>query len=469
MDSPKRTKRWLIATAAICLSQPAGAAEAAATPAAAAVPDGAVPAAEAAAVAPMAVPVALAAAGAPAGIHVRVVPRLRLQDAIADALGEEDFARIGVGLNTIKPAALELARNDSFIVVRFFKNRTPVEASDFLVEGIVHTVGDKSFTLAVTENDKLVVFAANGGTGGLDLEAQAGIAISVEIRKKTGKIATFYTLSDPPVVYVARLVERTNGVAQDAVKPNLTLAQFEKLDGSVALVRDRAFALSELTRKTLVVVRGFRGGTPVTNKDAGIDSVVVTTPDHHPTAPWTTTAGGNAAAVVVDPEKDEKVASARHGTEVTVDVRAAADAPGTSFYVNRANRIDAYGVPLTHRVGLWFPLGLVGTDRTKTSDGYVFTAAPVSLAIGSRIWMTKAQYLGISGVFGYAVSNVAKDEAGDTSEFTLKTFAAGFLGDYNGWVNFGLTRVTSFGDAPSPGWMFVIGAGPKVISLGRRL
>jgi hypothetical protein len=402
---------------------------------------------------------------APAGIQVRLVRSgQELQQAIAEGLSEEDFNRIGIGLTTIRLASLEIARNDSRVVVRFFRNRSPVPAAALNVTGLRQTAMFEGNALASLEptvvgsvEETIVLPAAPRG---VDLEQRRHIEIALAVLNGVGTLGTFYVRSDPPVRYETRVVGRLNGEAERAAADRLTLDEFLSLGRATSRVS--ALAPYELHRTDLVVARSFRGGEPLTNKDAGIQTLAVAIPEHESVVPAVAT----QRAVVMAVEKDAEIASAQHGTMVTVALRSS-DAKDVAppSYVNRFTRWDAYGWPISSMVGVWFPIGLVGTNFTKTSDGMVFSAAPVSVAIGSRMWLAKDYHLGFSGIFSWAVSNVKTDGAGNTSEFTLKTFGGGFLVDVLGWANVGTSYVFSLGGStPSPGWMLVAGLGPKAVT-----
>lgn len=143
------------------------------------------------------------------------------------------------------------------------------------------------------------------------------------------------------------------------------------------------------------------------------------------------------------------------------------------LYSRRLNMVDPYGVdPFnTGTVGLWVPVGLLGTNFHTTADGIELTAVPVGVAIGTKWWAKKDFYLGVSALLTWSISSTEQTRPNPTTgmdekvSVTLaKSAGAGVMFDIDGWLYLGGLYNKSFrDDVASPGWFAVLGVGPELI------
>jgi hypothetical protein len=147
----------------------------------------------------------------------------------------------------------------------------------------------------------------------------------------------------------------------------------------------------------------------------------------------------------------------------------------TTVYAKMANTWQSYvGDPFgTDVVGLWAPVGLFGTNFTRTASGIAFSALPVGGALGGKLWFGDRFYLGFSAMASWAIAKTADKStdpmtgAESTSNTTTASSAGlGGLLDIGGYMYLGEVYIADLTDKDrSPGWFTVVGIAPSLLKL----
>lgn len=150
------------------------------------------------------------------------------------------------------------------------------------------------------------------------------------------------------------------------------------------------------------------------------------------------------------------------GTLLTIKINKTGGKTET-FAGCRKNKVTPYGYDIfkSNTFGLWVPLGLIGTNFENTQNGIEFSAMPVNIGVGSQIWLSRDNYIGISGLAGWAITS-SGDKSSESA--TLSTFSTGLLFDFSSVFYIGPTYIFDFRSGhPDRKWFITLGVGPKLI------
>jgi hypothetical protein len=107
------------------------------------------------------------------------------------------------------------------------------------------------------------------------------------------------------------------------------------------------------------------------------------------------------------------------------------------------------------------------TNFKATEDGIPFASFPIGIAWGMRFFIVGDFYLGGSVMINYAIYPSTQNQtttAGGNSSVNLQSGAVGGLLDVDGYLFVGGAYLAEFGaNARSPGGMFVVGIGPRLL------
>jgi hypothetical protein len=151
--------------------------------------------------------------------------------------------------------------------------------------------------------------------------------------------------------------------------------------------------------------------------------------------------------------------------KVTITLTTNGNTSAYNRYFRFLNAGEAYGnIVKIGPVGLWFPVGMFGSNFQKTQDGIIFNALPVGMALGSKWNVGPKFYLGFSWTVNYTVTKVT-----NTSEekYSFTSFSHGPLLDIGDWVTvgysfpFNLTTDESINQKP----ILYFGVGVKVLDI----
>jgi hypothetical protein len=174
-------------------------------------------------------------------------------------------------------------------------------------------------------------------------------------------------------------------------------------------------------------------------------------------------------STVVVPLDELRVLDNQALVTVRVDFNSLAGKPPRAShigYFRLKNSASLYGLAKSG-TGFWLPVGLFATDFKNTQDGISLAAFPVGLAWGVRFYLPgKSQYIGTSAAVNWAIYRAPSDMTmpGDSQGFSLQSAAVGVLADLSGYAYVGGAYIADFREGQSsPGWVFVVGAGPQLL------
>lgn len=140
----------------------------------------------------------------------------------------------------------------------------------------------------------------------------------------------------------------------------------------------------------------------------------------------------------------------------------------SKFLGLRYRPVQSYGWDFTNTgaVGLWIPVGIFATNFQRSADGLQFSALPIGVAVGTKFYMSKDFYLGVSGTGMWAItSGDTVDSSGSKqATATLRSLGAGFLLDISSIMYVTATYQWNFAEGQTnPGWMMGLGFGADIL------
>ena len=134
------------------------------------------------------------------------------------------------------------------------------------------------------------------------------------------------------------------------------------------------------------------------------------------------------------------------------------------YYFRYLSRFSSYGNIIKHSpVGFWFPVGQFGTDFKKTSEGIIFNAIPIGVALGTKVNFSSNFYIGASYSFDYTITK--SNESDKTYSFS--SFSHGPILDFGDYIHIGynwFANLTNDGSNDRQPF-FVIGIGVKTLDI----
>ncbi len=161
------------------------------------------------------------------------------------------------------------------------------------------------------------------------------------------------------------------------------------------------------------------------------------------------------------------ICQAEQNKLIALELSSPGDKKYEDYYIRSKNRIVAYNSKADIE-GLWFPVGIIAGKPKKTENGIIFSAFPISAALGTRVYNEDGSfYFGASVLGSYALGETNKEQIAATTE--SKSFhgaAAGILFDINSYLYLmGAYQWSFVKDTKDPGWLIGFGIGAKFGSI----
>ena len=184
-------------------------------------------------------------------------------------------------------------------------------------------------------------------------------------------------------------------------------------------------------KKNIIVIQFFKNGQAVTNDQVNLKSISFS-PNGKPIDMTTITSTDKGIAKEVSDCVDDNIIT---GTIVQITI-ATNDNKNFNFYFKIRNVVQNYGANIfRHRAGLWLPINMYSASIDKSVNGVRFTAMPIGVAGGTKVYTSKSYYWGLSGILNYTLSPARKED----DSFLASNFSLGGLLDFGGYAYLGYT------------------------------